>query len=285
MKREERQVHRSGDVHVVGPHRHGQRRDRERRVDQGRVPEDRLAGEHRQDLGDDAEERQRDDVDLRVAEEPEQVLPEHGAAGGGVEDVRCRGRGRLRARAAPRQHGKAISTRIEVTRMFQVKIGIRNIVIPGARIVTMVVMKFTAPRIVRRGPACTGPTSTGRRRRPGLWIASDERARRRTSRRTAAPSGREEARAGDQRAEQVQPVGEARSGAGTPRRGRRSAAERSRSRSREHRRREHQQHDRAVHGEELVERLVVDELQARLRQSSARTPSASRPPKAKKRTP
>ena len=36
----------------------------------------------------------------------------------------------------------------EVTRVFQVKIGIRNIVMPGARIVMMVVMKFTAPRIV-----------------------------------------------------------------------------------------------------------------------------------------
>jgi hypothetical protein len=35
-----------------------------------------------------------------------------------------------------------------VTSMFQVKIGIRNIVMPGARIVMMVVMKLTAPRIV-----------------------------------------------------------------------------------------------------------------------------------------
>ena len=32
--------------------------------------------------------------------------------------------------------------------MFQVKIGIRNIVMPGARIVMMVVMKLTAPRMV-----------------------------------------------------------------------------------------------------------------------------------------
>ena len=32
--------------------------------------------------------------------------------------------------------------------MFQVKIGIRNIVMPGARMVMIVVMKFTAPRIV-----------------------------------------------------------------------------------------------------------------------------------------
>ena len=46
--------------------------------------------------------------------------------------------------------GKQIRTMIEVTRMFQVKIGIRNIVMPGARIVMMVVTKFTAPRIVDR---------------------------------------------------------------------------------------------------------------------------------------
>ena len=32
--------------------------------------------------------------------------------------------------------------------MFQVKIGIRNIVIPGARMVMIVVMKLTAPRMV-----------------------------------------------------------------------------------------------------------------------------------------
>ena len=39
---------------------------------------------------------------------------------------------------------------MDVTRMFQVNIDIRNMVMPGARIVTMVVMKFTAPRIEDR---------------------------------------------------------------------------------------------------------------------------------------
>ena len=37
-----------------------------------------------------------------------------------------------------------------VSSTFQVKIGIRNIVIPGARMQKMVVMKLTAPRIVPR---------------------------------------------------------------------------------------------------------------------------------------
>jgi len=36
----------------------------------------------------------------------------------------------------------------DVTSVFHVKIGIRNIVIPGARMVMIVVMKLTAPRIV-----------------------------------------------------------------------------------------------------------------------------------------
>jgi len=37
---------------------------------------------------------------------------------------------------------------IAVTNEFHAKIGIRNIVMPGARMVMTVVMKFTAPRIV-----------------------------------------------------------------------------------------------------------------------------------------
>ncbi len=44
--------------------------------------------------------------------------------------------------------GKASSTRTEVSSTFQVKTGIRNIVMPGARIPTMVVTKLTAPRMV-----------------------------------------------------------------------------------------------------------------------------------------
>ena len=46
--------------------------------------------------------------------------------------------------------GKASKTKIEVKRTFQEKIDIRNIVIPGARIVKIVVMKLTPPRIVPR---------------------------------------------------------------------------------------------------------------------------------------
>src|SRR5690554_6551936 len=53
-----------------------------------------------------------------------------------------------RPRRAAARGGNAMSTRRLVMRVFQVKIGMRHIVMPGARIVMMVVMKFTAPRIV-----------------------------------------------------------------------------------------------------------------------------------------
>src|SRR5439155_14728292 len=44
------------------------------------VAEDRLAREDGQDLGDDAEGRQDEDVDLRMAEGPEEMLPEERVA-------------------------------------------------------------------------------------------------------------------------------------------------------------------------------------------------------------
>ena len=129
---------------MVRPHRDREGGDRDRRIDQRLVPEDRLAAEHREDLGHDAEERQGDDVDLGVPEEPEQVLPEDDAAVGGVVDVRPKTRSAAAARIAAASTGNAMSTRIDVTSVFQVKIGIRNIVMPGARIVMIVVMKFGA---------------------------------------------------------------------------------------------------------------------------------------------
>jgi hypothetical protein len=84
---EERQQDRAGGVHVVRPDRDGQSGDRQRRVHQPGVAEDGFAAEDGEDLGDDPEKWQRDDVDLGVAEEPEQVLPQDGSAVGGVEDL------------------------------------------------------------------------------------------------------------------------------------------------------------------------------------------------------
>ncbi len=85
--REEGQQHLAGHVHVVRPDARRECRDGDRREDQRLVAEDRLAREDRDDLADDAEERQRDDVDLGMAEEPEQVLPQHRPAVLRVEDV------------------------------------------------------------------------------------------------------------------------------------------------------------------------------------------------------
>ena len=59
-----------------------------------------------------------------------------------------------------------------MTKMFQVKIGIRNIVMPGARRQTIVVMKLTPPRIVPR-PATTKPMIHRSAPAPGERTASD----------------------------------------------------------------------------------------------------------------
>ena len=47
-----------------------------------RIPEQRLARERGQNLGDDAHRRQDQDVDLRMAEQPEHMLPEERVAAG-----------------------------------------------------------------------------------------------------------------------------------------------------------------------------------------------------------
>ncbi len=96
-EREEGQQHAARHVHVVRPHRDGEPGDGDRGADEAHVAEDGLAREDREDLRDDAEERQRDDVDLGVAEEPEEVLPEQRPAVGRVEDVRAELAVRLQA--------------------------------------------------------------------------------------------------------------------------------------------------------------------------------------------
>src|SRR6478735_3397379 len=52
------------------------------------------------------------------------------------------------AKRAAASGGKAIRTRTDVMKTFQVKIGMRHMVMPGARMQTTVVMKLTAPRMV-----------------------------------------------------------------------------------------------------------------------------------------
>src|SRR5690625_5631625 len=59
---------------------------------------------------------------------------------------------RIRSAASPNRAeadlGNAINTSTPVMRMFQENTGSRNIVIPGARMVSTVVMRLTEPRIV-----------------------------------------------------------------------------------------------------------------------------------------
>ncbi len=56
--------------------------------------------------------------------------------------------------------------------MFHVKIGIRNIVMPGARRHTIVVIMLTAPRMVPR-PLTSRPAIHRSAPRPGEWMALD----------------------------------------------------------------------------------------------------------------
>ena len=77
-EREERVGDRAhaGGEHVVAPDPEAEEGDEHAGEHHRRVAEERLAGEDRQHLGDDAERRQDQDVDLGVAEDPEEVLPE-----------------------------------------------------------------------------------------------------------------------------------------------------------------------------------------------------------------
>ena len=87
-KRSSGPAHADGE-HVVRPDAQADEGDGHRGGGHELVAEQHLAREDRDHLGDHAEDRQDQDVDLRVAEEPEQVLPqERRAAVLHVEEVR-----------------------------------------------------------------------------------------------------------------------------------------------------------------------------------------------------
>ena len=76
--------------HVVRPDDEADHADRDHRIGHAEIAEHRLAAEGRDHLADHAEARQDHDVDLGVAEEPEQMLVEHRiAAARGVEEGRA----------------------------------------------------------------------------------------------------------------------------------------------------------------------------------------------------
>src|ERR1700710_2818743 len=71
--------------------------------------------------------------------------------------------------------GNAIRIRIEVTRMFQVKMGRRHIVMPGARRQITVVIMLTPPRMVPR-PETARPMIQRSPPAPGEFTAFDSGA-------------------------------------------------------------------------------------------------------------
>ena len=91
--------------------------------------------------------------------------------------------------------------------MFQVKMGIRNMVIPGARMVRIVVAKLTEPRMVPR-PAAYRPMIHRSPPTPGelIPLLSGTYA---NQPKLAAPEGVRKPETADQATEQVEPVGRA----------------------------------------------------------------------------
>ena len=170
----------TGGEHVVDPHAEAEEGDGGDGIDHHRVAEERLAREDRDDLGDDAEGRQDQDVDLRMAEDPEEVLPEHRVAAGGDQRAFSQVEGAVEHVPASRSKvssiraivmaGKAMMIRIETISVDQVKIGMRIIVMPGARRLRMVTMKLKAPAIEATPSICSpkaqkstsGPRTGGR---------------------------------------------------------------------------------------------------------------------------
>ena len=68
--------------------------------------------------------------------------------------------------------GNARRIRKAVTKIVQQNMGIRNMVMPGARRQTIVVMKLTAPRMVP-SPDRTKPMIHKSPPAPGEWMASE----------------------------------------------------------------------------------------------------------------
>ena len=116
--------------------------DRDHREGHGAVAEDGLARKDRQDLRGNAHRRQDQDVDFRMTEEPEQVLPQDRlAAFGGIEEGGPEAAIEEQHRHRGGEHREApSSSRIAVMKSDQMTRGMRKNVIPGARMLMTVVM-------------------------------------------------------------------------------------------------------------------------------------------------
>ncbi len=259
--REEGQVDRAGHEHVVRPHGDRQDRDAQRRADQADVAEDRFPAEHRQDLGDDPEERQRDDVDLWMAEEPEQVLPQDRATVRGVEHVGAELAVGLQGEQRTGQHGE---------RDQHQQAGDQRVPDEDRHPEHGHARRAHADDRGDEVDRAQDGAQTGHPQAHDPEVTTDTRRTDRVGQRRIAgpPEGRgalrgEEPGGGDDAAEQEQPVAEhvqarERDVGRTDLQRHHRVAE-----AEEQRRREQQQHDRAVHREQLVVELVVDHLVAR----------------------
>ena len=125
---------------------------RDQRQHHRRVAEDRPARERRDDRRDHAERRHEDDVDLGMAEEPEQVLPQQRvAAFGRVEEVRADQPVEDQRACSPSiTAGIAKMTMNAVTSIAQTNSGMRSSDMPGARSLKTVTMISTATTQRRR---------------------------------------------------------------------------------------------------------------------------------------
>ena len=72
----QRHVRNAGGEHVVDPQAEAEKGERHDRGHDGAVPDERCACHDRNDGGQRTGRRQEDDIDFRMAEQPEQVLPE-----------------------------------------------------------------------------------------------------------------------------------------------------------------------------------------------------------------
>jgi hypothetical protein len=110
-----------------------------------------LGGEHGNHLGDDAHGGKNEDVDLGVAKDPEEVLPEQGLAGwppaSGMKKTVPKNRSNNKRIMPTVSAGKARSTRNCVISTIQTKTGMRIRVMPGARMLMMVTTKLRAPKM------------------------------------------------------------------------------------------------------------------------------------------
>ena len=145
------QVH-TGLKHVVAPHDERQEADRQNRTNHSTVTEDGLTGVGGDDFRRDPQCRQQYDVDLRVSQEPEQVLVQDGRSTGHIQHLTAdhnvrQVEGRAGHTVHHQQHHcrnqdwKRSTPRMAVTKNAQmVSLGRRVIFMPLVRRLTMVTM-------------------------------------------------------------------------------------------------------------------------------------------------